>query len=80
MVCISSDIMEWPSNPYAKAAIMDFELTALGWHIVIISDRSRITEEWCNANIKGNYDFSIRRWYFEDSKDATWFTLWWAGK
>jgi hypothetical protein len=48
-----------------------------GWHLVQVKDWSQITNGWCATHIKGNYHCYGHYWYFEESKDATFFTLKW---
>ena len=57
--------------------ITKYSLESKGWHIVVIKSYTTIPVEWTLKYIKGKYYVFGCSWYFEDARDATYFSLTW---
>lgn len=56
-----------------------YDYQHLGWHKVRVAPeiKNTITEEWCKEFLKGNFEKFNNVWFFEDEKDAVYFSLVW---
>ena len=50
-----------------------------GWYTAVVSN-TKITDEWCEKNIKSDYKCIGNYWFFSDRKDYTWFIFNWGSK
>lgn len=50
----------------------------LSWTRVIVKNWQQIGADWCEKYIKHKYQHLGNTWYFEDSKDANFFSLTWS--
>lgn len=48
------------------------------WTKVVVNNWQRIDKEWCKKYIKHKYQALDSQWYFEDERDAAFFSLKWG--
>ena len=57
--------------------IMFTLLVSKGWTEVLIGRQTVVDTNWCKNYIKKPFEHYGHRWYFEDERDANFFTLKW---
>lgn len=50
----------------------------LNWTRVVVNNWQQIGNDWCEKYIKHKYQALGHYWYFEDERDANFFTLSWS--
>lgn len=76
------DLVEDVANAWNQAIYAQnrqVELTLAGWTKIHLNKTfTKRTEEWCNANLDGRYEYLDSFLYVERPADAAWFMLRWS--